>query len=68
MTQADFETRINTMDLSLFDAVLSGTGEEDRRALLGLQKVVRDLWGEYSYLEIGSHLGGSLQTYLMVLQ
>ncbi|MCZ6635619.1 MAG: tetratricopeptide repeat protein [bacterium] len=65
MTQADFETRINTMDLSLFDAVLSGTGEEDRRALLGLQKVVRDLWSDYTYLEIGSHLGGSLQTYLM---
>ncbi|MBT4140965.1 MAG: tetratricopeptide repeat protein [Candidatus Latescibacteria bacterium] len=62
---ADFESRLNTLDVSLFDAILSGTSEQDRLALLELQRAVREAFGEYVYLEIGSHLGGSIQPHLI---
>lgn len=62
---ADFEARLDELDVSLFDAILSGTSEQDRQALLELQRAVREAFGEYVYLEIGSHLGGSIQPHLI---
>ena len=62
---ADFEARLDTLDVTLFDAILSGTSEQDRQALLELQRAVRGAFGEYVYLEIGSHLGGSIQPHLI---
>ena len=62
---ADFEARLDVLDVSLFDAILSGTSEQDRQALLELQRAVREAFGEYVYLEIGSHLGGSIQPHLV---
>ncbi|MFT5366206.1 MAG: Flp pilus assembly protein TadD [Candidatus Latescibacterota bacterium] len=62
---ADFEARLDTLDISLFDAILSGTSEQDRQALLELQRVMREAFGQYVYLEIGSHLGGSIQPHLI---
>ena len=56
------EDRIQLMDVSLFDGIASETSVEDRRSLLLIQKSLRDL-GEYVYLEIGSHLGGSIQAH-----
>lgn len=55
-----FEERIESLDLSLFEAILSETTDEDRRSLLQLQRLIRRS-GPYVYLEIGSHLGGTIQ-------
>ena len=56
--------RIASLDLSLFDAVPSQTTMADRRSLLCLQRAIREAHGEYVYLEIGSHLGGTIQQHL----
>lgn len=50
--------------LGVFDHIESQTTASDKRSLLAL----RDLAaadGEFSYLEIGSHLGGSLQPFVV---
>jgi predicted O-methyltransferase YrrM len=62
-----FEGRIEALDLSLFDTIESQTGLDDRRSLLAIQRAVRRLTGGsgYRYLEIGSHLGGSIQPHLL---
>jgi Methyltransferase domain len=61
---ADFEQRITSLDLTLFDAVPSQTSPEDRGSLLLLQRCIRRS-GSYIYLEIGSYLGGTLQPHLL---
>lgn len=54
------EDRVAALDTGLFAHVESQTSEPDRRSLLALQNAIaRD--GGFSYLEIGSHLGGTLQ-------
>lgn len=53
--------RVNRLDVSLFDAIDSQTSPQDRRSLLALHGATADALGEFSYLEIGSHKGGSLQ-------
>jgi hypothetical protein len=53
--------RTEALDVSLFDAILSQTSEWDRRALLALHAAAARLWISFTYLEIGSYLGGSLQ-------
>ena len=60
----DLDSRIAELDVSLFDRIESQTTEDDRRSLLAIQQAVRSR-GEYLYLEIGSHLGGTLQPYLV---
>jgi hypothetical protein len=55
-----FEKRIESLDPSLFEAIPSQTSDEDRASLLKLQHLVRNS-GPYIYLEIGSHLGGTIQ-------
>lgn len=62
-----FEARIDALDLTLFDAIESQTGIDDRRSLLAVQRAVRRLSGGsgYRYLEIGSHLGGSIAPHLL---
>jgi hypothetical protein len=60
----DIERRINSLDIGLFEAVSSQTYPEDRHALLLLQRSIRQQ-GPYVYLEIGSHLGGTLQPHLV---
>jgi hypothetical protein len=59
-----FEERIESLDVSLFDAVPSQSYPEDRKSLLLLQRCLRRR-GNYTYLEIGSHLGGTLQSHLV---
>lgn len=59
----NLEDRITSLDVGLFDAVPSQTHPEDRESLLRLQRCVRGA-GSYVYLEIGSHLGGTLQPLL----
>ncbi len=55
-----FDTAIESLSLSLFDAIPSQTVPEDRDSLLRIQRRLREQ-GDYVYLEIGSHLGGTIQ-------
>lgn len=63
--QSDFDEALRTLDTSLFARVKSQTGEADRLSLLALHNACRETYGEFSYLEIGSHLGGSLQVLIV---
>lgn len=56
----EFKDRIDQIDLSLFQAITSETDDDDKTSVLVLQQCARSL-GEYSYLEVGSHLGGTIQ-------
>jgi hypothetical protein len=58
-------SQIEDLDLSLFSHIESQTTPADRRSLLAVQRSVAKIRGSYTYLEIGSHLGGSLQPYLV---
>jgi Methyltransferase domain len=51
-------------DTALFEYVEGQTSEEDRRALLAIHDALAERLGTFAYLEIGSHLGGSLQAFL----
>src|SRR4051794_16482548 len=62
---ASFEGRLERLDLSLFEAIPSESYPGDRRSWLALQHAVRRAPAGYTYLEIGSHLGGSLQQHLV---
>jgi len=57
MTLAD---RVSALDTSLFRPIESQTTEPDRQSLLALHAAIAER-GPFDYLEIGSHLGGSLQ-------
>ena len=52
--------RVAALDTTLFASIESQTTEPDRRSLLALHAAVAE-HGPFRYLEIGSHLGGSLQ-------
>jgi hypothetical protein len=60
----DFMRRLEALDLSLFGGVPTQSSDADRRSWLAVQRSVRNPSG-YTYLEIGSHLGGSLQQHLI---
>jgi hypothetical protein len=60
-----FEGRLDALDVTLFDAIPSQTTANDRRSLLAIQLAVRSLASPYTYLEIGSYVGGSIQTHLL---
>ena len=60
-----FARRLKTLDVGLFSAIQSQSCDDDKRSWLALQNTTRDLLGEYSYLEIGSYLGGRIQPYLL---
>ncbi|MEP6914025.1 MAG: class I SAM-dependent methyltransferase [Acidobacteriota bacterium] len=56
--------RLRDLDLSLFAGIPSQSLSGDRRSWLAVQRSVRSSAG-YVYLEIGSHLGGSVQQHLV---
>lgn len=60
-----FADRLAALDITLFDQILGQTTDDDRRTLLSLQNAVRTIKPGYSYLEIGSYLGGSIQSHLL---
>lgn len=62
---AQFDEQIARVDLRLFENIESQTSDLDKRSLLACQLAVRTLKANYTYLEIGSYLGGSLQPYLV---
>jgi len=53
------------MNLDLFRWIPSQTTDEDKTALLTARDVIAELVKNYCYLEIGSHLGGSLQPHIV---
>jgi Methyltransferase domain len=57
----DIQRRIESLDISLYEVIPAQLGIWDRRALLGLHAAVATSLESFSYLEIGSYLGGSLQ-------
>ena len=56
--------RIAALDTDLFAYVDSQTSEDDQKTLLAIQDGVAEQTRSFSYLEIGSHLGGTLQAVL----
>ncbi len=63
--QEGFEGRLEALDVTLFDSIPTQTTENDRRSLLAVQLALGTLVSPYRYLEIGSYLGGSIQTHLL---
>lgn len=55
------EQQIEALDPALFSFLPSQTSTFDRRALLALHAAVASGSGSFTYLEVGSYLGGSLQ-------
>lgn len=64
-TQATTQARVSALDIGLFDGVTAQLSSHDKRSLLAIQATVGERCGTYSYLEIGSYLGGSLQPHLL---
>jgi hypothetical protein len=60
-----FSARLDRLDITIFDAIPSESTPWDKRSLLACQHAVRMQWSPYVYLEIGSHLGGSLQPHVL---
>ena len=65
MNEPEFDGRIERLDLTLFSRIQSQTSESDRKSLLAIQACTRECVEEYVCLEIGSHLGGSIQPHLL---
>jgi hypothetical protein len=63
--ESDFQRKIESLDIRLFAQIASQTTEADKRSLLAIQRAVRNSSDSYVYLEIGSHLGGSIQPHLL---
>ncbi len=59
-----FESSLHSLDLGLFQTIPSQLSDADKRSLLAVQKGVSTRAASYTYLEIGSHLGGSIQPHL----
>jgi hypothetical protein len=57
----DLDARLDALDPALLAAIPSQTTDFDRAGLLALHVACRRVLGEFRWLEIGSHLGGSLQ-------
>jgi hypothetical protein len=57
--------QIEALDIDLFKAIPSQTTDNEKRSLLAVQRATAKKYGSYAYLEIGSHLGGSIQPYLV---
>ncbi len=53
--------RIAALDTDLFKRIESQTSTDDKKALLAIHDAVAKHTTSFRYLEIGSHLGGSLQ-------
>ncbi len=64
MTTEELETALRNQDIAIFSPIDAQLTDADKRSLLAIQWGMRNLRPSYTYLEIGSHLGGSLQTHL----
>ena len=57
--------RVDALDPALFQSIESQTTDDERRSLLAVQRATAARHLSYVYLEIGSHLGGSIQPHLL---
>jgi hypothetical protein len=64
MHDNESEDFVSTLDTSVFQ-ILTAASPNDRKSFLRLQRLTRRLCPSYSYLEIGSELGGSLLPHLL---
>jgi hypothetical protein len=64
LAEDEFEHQLASLDISLFEYVPSETSPRDRKSLLALHNACADSFSTFSYLEVGSHLGGTLQVLL----
>ncbi len=62
-----FTNQLETLDIALFEKIHSQTSDDDKRSILACQKSTGELVDAagYTFLEIGSYQGGSLQPFLM---
>jgi hypothetical protein len=60
----EFDSRLAALDLTLFDSIGPPGWGGDARSLLALHAALRAATREFAYLEIGSYLGSSLQSYV----
>jgi len=60
-TTPSISSRIDALDPTLFATIASQSTPNDQRALLALHAAARAKYGTFTYLEIGSHIGGSMQ-------
>ena len=65
MNTESLETALRNQDISIFAPIDAQLTDADKRSLLAVQWALRNLYTGYTYLEIGSHLGGSLQPYVL---
>jgi hypothetical protein len=65
VSDAVFEEMIERADLRLFEKITSQTSDSDKTTLLAAQRATRNMFPSYTYLEIGSYLGGSLQPFVL---
>jgi Methyltransferase domain len=63
--EADFEARIAALDTTLLSSIETESCREDHLSWLAIQREIRRQLSGYTYLEIGSHLGGSIQQHLL---
>jgi hypothetical protein len=62
---SDFAERLRQFDLTLFQYVTSQSTDGDRYSLLALQTALRQVYPSgFTCLEIGSYMGGSLQSFV----
>lgn len=60
----DVISKIESGDISVFDRIPPQMSDGDKKSLLAVHAAMRSQGRQFCYLEIGSHLGGSLQTFL----
>lgn len=61
----DIIKNIDNLELFLFKNIFNQTSDEYKRSLLAVQRITANTNCQYTYLEIGSYLGGSIQTHLL---
>lgn len=62
---SNFEERLASLDSTLFQYVLSQMPDDDQQSLLAVEAAVRARHPQFVYLEIGSYMGGSLQSFVV---
>src|SRR3954452_14097615 len=61
VSEDGFRAHLERFDPKLLKGIKSQTKKGDRASLLALHAACVERYGTFDYLEIGSHLGGSLQ-------
>jgi hypothetical protein len=61
----DVAERIRRLDVGLCARVLSQATDNDKRSLLALHAAVAEEQDRFTHLEIGSYMGGSLQSFVL---